>query len=598
VDNREVHGALAEIAVLLGLSPEGRFKAEAYQRGAQIVATLPELAALVEAERLTEIDGIGASLSAQISELVRTGRSALLERLRSQYPKGAAELSGLPGMTLRRIKAVSEGLGVSSLDELHEACREQRVRALPGFGAKTEQRLLDALREREQVATGPVRMRIAEAQLLAAELCAQLVRLQVADSVEPVGALRRGEEIIDELELLAFGERGRVLEALPSLPSLVLLEGEGRARLSSGLPLVVHVAPASAAGEHLLLTTGPEVHVEAMRARASERGRELGELGPGAGGEWAAAAGSGAAEGAAAAGPGAGAEHAAAVGQLGPGAGGERPAVAHERALYVRLGLPYVPPEARHLPIDAAGYDDLVEVGDVRGMVHCHTTYSDGKASIEEMARAAEALGMQYITITDHSPSAHYARGVELDRLKQQWDEIAAVQERVSIRILRGTESDILGDGNLDYPDAVLEQLDVVIASIHSRLRMNRDEMTTRLVRAMEQPVFKIWGHALGRLLLKRDPIDCDVERVLDALASSRGAVEVNGDPYRLDLPPMWLPAAKARGLRFVLSVDAHSTKGMRALSYAVTMARRGGLRRADVLNTLPTPDFLAQVKV
>jgi DNA polymerase (family 10) len=213
------------------------------------------------------------------------------------------------------------------------------------------------------------------------------------------------------------------------------------------------------------------------------------------------------------------------------------------------------------------------------------------------MARAAEALGMQYITITDHSPSAHYARGVTLDRLEQQWDEIAAVQERVAVRILRGTESDILADGALDYPDDVLERFDVVIASIHSRFKLDRARMTERLTRAMSLPLFKIWGHALGRMLLSRDPIDCDVPAVLDALAGSRGAIELNADPHRLDLPPEWIPHARERGLSFVVSVDAHSTQGLSVLPLGVGMARRGALQRNEVLNTLPAAEFAARVR-
>ena len=230
-------------------------------------------------------------------------------------------------------------------------------------------------------------------------------------------------------------------------------------------------------------------------------------------------------------------------------------------------------------------------------MVHCHTTHSDGQNSVEEMARAAAALGMQYITITDHSPSAHYAHGVARERLEQQWEEIRQAEQAVGIRILRGTESDILADGALDYPDEILAQFDVIIASIHSRFRMTRVQMTERLVRAMRLPVFKIWGHALGRLLLSRDPIDCDVEAVLDALAGARGAIEINGDPHRLDLPPEWIPHARARGIPFVLSVDAHSTTGMGVLPFAATLGRRGGLRRGEVLNTLSVDGFLARVQ-
>jgi DNA polymerase (family X) len=275
---------------------------------------------------------------------------------------------------------------------------------------------------------------------------------------------------------------------------------------------------------------------------------------------------------------------------------------ADESAVYEAVGLPLLPPELRYgaWGIERAEREDLsalLRIEHIRGMVHCHTTYSDGKHSVLEMAMAAQALGMQYITITDHSPSAHYARGVALDRLKQQWDEIAEAQAKVPISILRGAEADILRDGSLDYPDAILEQLDVVIASVHARYRMSSSEMTERLVRALSLPIFKIWGHGLGRILNHRAAFECDVTRVLEALASSRGAIELNADPHRLDLPPEWIPAARQLGLPFVVSVDAHSTQGFGALRYGITMARRGGLSKAEVLNTLSADAFAERVR-
>jgi DNA polymerase (family 10) len=233
----------------------------------------------------------------------------------------------------------------------------------------------------------------------------------------------------------------------------------------------------------------------------------------------------------------------------------------------------------------------------VRGLVHCHSTWSDGRASLEDMARAADALGVEYMTVTDHSRTAGYAGGLDEDRLKLQWEEIARVQEKVKVRLLRGTESDILEDGSLDFPDHVLEQLEVVVASVHSRHKMDEDQMTRRLVRCMKLPVFKIWGHALGRLLLEREPFACRVEEVLDALASSRGAVEVNGDPNRLELEPRWLRAARARGIPVTLSVDAHSVRDLGYLRFAVGTARRGWVRRGDVLNALPLERFRAAVR-
>jgi DNA polymerase (family 10) len=274
-----------------------------------------------------------------------------------------------------------------------------------------------------------------------------------------------------------------------------------------------------------------------------------------------------------------------------------------EDVVYRRLGLPLLAPELREdqgeIEAALAGDDfhDLLATGDITGMVHCHTTHSDGRASIEEMARAAEAMGMSYLTITDHSPLASYAGGLTADGLTRQWEEIAAVQERVQIRLLRGTESDLLVDGALDYPDEVLERLDVIIGSVHNRFHLDEDEMTRRLVRAMRLPVFKIWGHPLGRLLLRREPLACRMDEVLDAAASSRVAIEINGDPYRLDLPPEHIRAARRRRIPFVVSVDAHAVADLQNLAYGVATARRGGVRRHEVLNTLPVEQFAAAVR-
>jgi DNA polymerase (family 10) len=241
--------------------------------------------------------------------------------------------------------------------------------------------------------------------------------------------------------------------------------------------------------------------------------------------------------------------------------------------------------------------EDLITTRDIQGMVHCHTMYSDGKHSVEQMVSAAEAMGMKYITITDHSPTAFYAGGVKIDRLQQQWEEIDRVQEQTKIRILKGTESDILADGSLDYPDWVLEQFDVIVASIHSRYKMDRDQMTRRIVAAMKQPVFKIWGHALGRRILQRPPFDCRVEEILDVIAESRAAVEINGDPYRLDMEPRWLREARKRKIKFVISVDAHSMGALNNVKFGVGIARRGWVRRGEVLNALGVKAFQKAVR-
>lgn len=559
----DISKSLREIAVLLEFSGAPKFKVKAYQRAADVVDAVGDLEPLVEQGRLGELAGIGATLSRQIDELWHTGRSSLLERLRSEQPEGAGELAQVEGMTPKRLRALVDGLGVRSVAELREACESERVRKIPGFGTKTESRLREACvhwLERGEDVPSPTLL----ARGLERATSLERVLLGAAGRVQLVGALRRGEETVRELEWVVEGRTDAPWQELSKLRQVLRVDAEhDRAQLSESLELRLHAATAANWGNEVVLATGNRAHVEALRALAAARGISLRgwERGSTSGSEFES-----------------------------------------EEALYAALGIPFIPPELRtgsdEFELAAkSGFSDLVRAEDIQGMVHCHTTYSDGRNSIAEMAAAAHALGMKYLTITDHSPSAHYAHGVSLDRLKEQWDEIALAQETSPVRILRGTESDILADGSLDYPDAILEQLDVVIASIHARHRMDRAAMTARLRRALSLPMFKIWGHGLGRILNHRAAIDCAVPEVLDALAGSCGAIELNSDPHRLDLPPEWIPAARERAIPFVISVDAHSTRGFGVLRYGVTMARRGGLRRHDVLNTESAERFVALVR-
>ncbi|HEU5077124.1 MAG TPA: PHP domain-containing protein [Polyangiaceae bacterium] len=555
----EVIHALRELAILLEFSRAPRFKVKAYQRAAEVVAVVGDLGPLVEQGRLEDLEGIGASLSAQIQELWNTGSSEYLQRLRSEQPPGTSELAQVEGVTPMRLRTLIEGLGVRSVAELREACAQGRVRELPRFGKATEARLLEACdRWLGRVEEGPAPTLLSRALDRAGRLQAAL--LEVTERVELAGAVRRGEETVRELEFVVLGDADAALSHVSRLRQVLRVDASARrAYLSEGLELRVHPATAANWGTTLLLATGNDAHLAALSRRAAARGFAL---------------------------------------------QGPAPvrAFESEAALYAALDLSYVPPELRSgahelEQAEAQDFGDLISERDIRGLVHCHTTYSDGQNSVLEMAQAAHALGMKYITITDHSPSARYANGVGLDRLQAQWDEIAAAQAAVPIRILRGTEADILADGSLDYPDHVLEQFDVVIASIHARHRLDRAAMTARLVRALSLPIFKIWGHGLGRILNHREPIDCDVLAVLDALSGSRGAIELNADPHRLDLPPAWIPAARERNIPFVISVDAHSTRGFDVLRYGTTMARRGGVRRREVLNTEDAERFLALVR-
>lgn len=572
LDKLDIARALREMGMLLQLKGENPYRARAYEAGAEALEGLADdLGALVTAKKLTGIRGIGAALAAQIDELYRTGRSEQLEALRAELPRGVLELSQVPGMTLKRIKALHEALGVGSVAELKQACLTGKVRGVKGFGAKIESSLLEGIHRYE---THDDRILLVDALELAEPLLEHVRGCEATEQAELAGGIRRWEETVARVDLVAAADdAGQVLDCFARFPRVAEVEERGESRcavrFSGGLRGELLCVPPRDHAAALHHRTGAPAYLGALGAVARELGFTLDERG-----------------------------------LL---RGDERLAVTTEEDLYRHLGLPFIAPELREGAADIAAAlapedrDDrdgaLIEQGDIQGMVHCHTVYSDGKNTIEEMALAAEAMGMKYLTITDHSPAAHYAGGVGLDRLKQQWDEIARVQERVKVKLLRGTESDILESGSLDYPGAILEQFDVIIASIHARMKMDADQMTRRLVSAMKQPVFKIWGHALGRLIQRREPFACRVEEVLDAVAESRAAVEVNGDPYRLDMEPRWIKEARKRGIRFVISTDAHSTSALHNLRFGVGTARRGGLRRGEVLNALGPAAFTKAVR-
>jgi DNA polymerase (family 10) len=568
LDKHAIARSLREIAGLLALKEgENPWKVRAYENGARAIEAFgaEDLEALVEKKRLTDIKGVGASIAGVIEELSGTGRARLLDELRAEMPDGVLELAQVPGVGPKKAQALVRGLGVRSAAELRRACADGRVAGLKGFGEKTAQKLLEGIErweKREQ------RMLLVDALEVAEPLVAYM--RQIVAPCELAGSARRWRETVADLDLVAGSrEVAAVMDHFVKFPSVLVVEARGdtkcTVRLANGLAVDLRVVPPEDFATALHHFTGSPAHHVKLRGRARARGMTLSE--------W------------------------------GLMRGDEKILVSSEAELYARLELPYIPPELRE---DAGEFeavergerfDDLIAMEDVRGMTHCHTTFSDGKNTVEEMARAADALGLQYLTITDHSPSAYYAQGVTLDRLKQQWDEIARVQEKVKVRLLRGTESDILADGALDYPDQVLRMFDIVIASIHSRFQQDEDAMTRRIVAAMKQPLFKIWGHPLGRLVQRREPVACRVEEILDAAAASKAAIEVNGDPHRLDLEPRWIREARKRGIRFIVSTDAHSVRELQYLRFAVGTARRGGLRRGEVLNTLGADEFMQTVK-
>lgn len=597
VDKVGIARALREIGALLELEGENPFKVRAYENGARALEGLEEdLDAVIASERLTELSGIGEALAKKISDIHATGTTALLDRLRAAHPPGTLELLQVPELGPRKVAALRTELGVANVPDLEKACLEGRVRALKGFGGKTEQKILEGIR-RMKARAADRRFLLADALEAGEALLRHLRASPAAERVEIAGSARRFRETVADLDLVvASREPAAVAERFVAFPQAaeVLARGSTKTtlRLAGGLQVDLRVVPPEDFATLLHHLTGSKAHHVKLRGMARDAGYTLSEWGlhrlPPR--EARPSTGSGRTD-----------EAARDAGRAPDPAA--KVHVGSEADLYAALGLAYVPPELREdageieAARDGTLPPDLVTLEDVRGLVHCHTTWSDGRASLEDMARAADALGAEYLTVTDHSRTAGYAGGLDEDRMKRQWEELARVQEKVRVRLLRGTESDILEDGALDYPDRILEKLDVVIASIHSRHRMDEDQMTRRLVRCMRLPVFKIWGHALGRLLLERDPFDCRVEEVLEALGSSRGAVEVNGDPRRMELEPRWVRAATARKIPVVLSVDAHSTHDLGYLRFAVGAARRGWVRRSQVLNALPLDAFRAAVR-
>ena len=558
--------ALRETADLLALTGREPFRARAYERGARVLEGLsePDFERVVAEGRLITLAGIGQGLAAVIGDLRGTGRSETLEKVRGSLPAGARELGRVPSLGLRKIQALHAALGVDTVGALRAACEAGRVRTVKGFGEKTERRILESIRALDAASSDDApassRVLLPHAVDVAERVLAHVRAIPGVTAAEVAGDLRRWTETVDRLVVVLASPRpGAALDAALSSPLLVSRGTRdglvARTTLVTGLPLELRATAPEGWAATLLAATGSDGHLRDLAPLARARKVDL--------------------------------EHA-------PGQ--------DEAQLYRRLGLPYIPPELREgvgeVEAAQAGTlpDDLVTPDDVQGLVHCHTVYSDGRHTIEQMARAADALGMRYLTITDHSPTAFYAKGLAVDRLRAQWDELARVQERVAVRLLRGTESDILADGALDYPDRILEQLDVIIASIHARHRMDAARMTERIVRAMRHPCFKIWGHALGRLLLSRPPIEAHVEAILDVIAESRAAIEINGDPHRLDLEPRFLRAARERSIRFVVSTDAHATGELRNVRYGVAMARRGWVRRGEVLNTWDVDAFVRAV--
>lgn len=565
MDRTAVARVLEQIADSLEFQEENPFRIRAFRTAAKAVRGLGvDPAAALADGSLAATKGVGPATVAIVRELVEGGRCELLERLREEVPQGLLELLGISGLGVSRIKTIHEKLGIESLADLEIAAKDGRLTGLPGFGPKTVERMLKGISTKRRV----VGLRLSHHAAEEAELLrAALARVPGVLRAVVAGEVRRRCEVVRELVHVVVSEApaADIFRALAHFPGMEEVGGEDERRVTLRTPgdmtARVVVTPPRNFGAVLVQATGSDAHLARLTAHAASRGMAF---------------------------------TAAALWR-----GSEFVPTPDEGSLYRALGLAEIPPELREGEdeVSRAGagpLPDLLMESDLAGFLHCHTSYSDGTLGIEELATACREAGYAYVGLTDHSQAAAYAGGLSVEMLHQQWAEIDEVNARLfGIRVLKGIESDILADGRLDYDDDVLAGFDFVIGSIHSRFAMSEADMTARVLRALDSPYLTILGHPTGRLLLSRDPYAIDLEQVFRKAAANRVAIEINADPHRLDLD--WRVVGRARELGVMISIgsDAHSRAGIANMPFGVGIARKGGLTRADVLNTRSAEEFL-----
>jgi DNA polymerase (family 10) len=564
LSNTQIAATLDELADLLEFQGANAFRVRAYRNGARAVRDLSQaVAQLVDQDprQLTHIEGIGQSVAEKCVTLVRTGRLPQLETLLEEIPESVLTLLRIPGLGPKKAAALFQQLGVATLDQLRAACESQRVRVLKGFGAKTEQAILDGMHLAQ---TAGARVYWAEADEIVAALREHLRTCPAVERLAFAGSYRRGKETVGDLDVLVISiDAPRVMDCLATFEPVAetLARGDTKmsVRLRSSLQIDLRVVARESFGAALQYFTGSKEHNVVLRGRAKQRGLKINEYG---------------------------------VYRV-DGPHEECVAGASEEDVYRTLDLPVFPPELREARqefrwADAGELPVLVTESDIQGDLHMHTTETDGLASLEEMAKAARGRGLKYIAITDHSKRVAMARGLDAARLLRQWTAIDALNATWGrgFRILKGIEVDILEKGGLDLPDEILAQADWVVASIHYGQKQSREQITARIVGALANPYVSAIAHPTGRLINRRDPYEVDVAAMLRAAQEYGKCLELNANPMRLDLDDVHCAAAKELGVPIAICTDAHSVEGLDVMRYGVLQARRAGLTRADVINT------------
>ena len=572
--NADIAAAFEHVADLLEYEGQNAFRIRAYRTAARTIGTLVEPLAGVRGDpnrRLTDLDGIGADLAAKIEVLLDTGRLPLLDELQARVPAVAFELMRVPGLGPKKAKSLVDQLGIGSLQELEAACREGRVAGLKGFGAKTQAAILGNIAF--AMDPGHARLLWEQADDIATNLLAWLRQCPAARQVEAAGSWRRGRETVGDLDLVVDGDdSATVMDRLATWPDTAAVLQRGETRMSirgpQNVQIDLRVVPPESFGAALQYFTGSKEHNVRLRSRARELGLTINEYGVHRlGSDEAAPPRSGAVAG------------------------------RTEADVYAAVGLPWIPPELREggdeLERAAAGkLPVLVELADMRGDLHMHTTATDGEDTLSDMVRAAASRGLEYVAITDHGQRVTMARGLDRDRLLRQWDEIDRLNEALAadgsppIVVLKGIEVDMLERGGLDLPDEVLGRADWVVASLHYGQNQPRDRITARIIEAIENPFVRVIGHPTGRLINRRPAYDVDIEAVIAAAARTGTFLEINANPWRLDLDDHHAAAARRAGVKLVISTDAHSTRGLDVMRCGILQARRAGLERDDVANT------------
>jgi DNA polymerase (family 10) len=568
LDNPAIARILGEIADLLEIKSDNPFKIRAYRNAAEIVANHPHQLASLDAAGLREIPGIGKDLAARIREIAETGDAAYHRELVAEFPPTVLDLLALQGVGPKTVATLYRELGIRTLDELQEAAAQGRIRSVRGMGPRKEGLILKALEERQRHAG---RHLLVEAHGKASALVDFLRAAAPVARIEPVGSVRRGCETCGDLDILVTGTDRSLMDRFVGYPSVERVLGHGETKssvlLRGGFQADLRLVPDESYGAALQYFTGSKAHNIALRDRAIGLGLKLNEYG------------------------------------LFRAADDSRIAGEREPDIYEALGLAWIPPELREGrgEIDAAAarrLPQLVELRDLRGDVHAHSTETDGKDDVPAMADAARELGLTYLAITDHSRSLAMANGLDERRALEHARRIRALNGQIDgVRLLAGIECDIRPDGSLDLEDDCLAALDLVVASVHSGFKQDRQQMTDRLLRAIENPHVDILGHLTGRLILKREPYACDVEAIVEQAARHGLALEINCQVERLDVNDVHARLARERGVPIVVSSDAHSRRELSALRWGILVARRAWLEPRDVLNTLSFDEFRSRLR-